>query len=107
MKNMNIFKQLFNWIQSAPADFCYVTGEWGFQAKASAKPVLSSNAFQSVNNRRSSEALRTPVVTVTAARISAPAAAPVVVTTAAHDPELIDLCIHSAHEQNAYTQVGT
>ena len=40
MKNMNVFKQLFNWIQAAPADFCYVTGEWGFQAKESATPAL-------------------------------------------------------------------
>jgi hypothetical protein len=84
MKNINIFKQLFNWVQSAPVDFCYVTGEWSFQGKAIAKPALSSATLQSTNNRRSLEAIRTPAVAV--ARIFTPAAAPAPVTAAADDP---------------------
>ena len=28
---MNILKRLFNWVQSGPVDFCYVSGEWGFE----------------------------------------------------------------------------
>ena len=86
MKTINIFKQLFNWVQSAPVDFCYVTGEWGFQGKAIAKPpALSSNALQSANNRPSLEAIRTPAVAV--ARIFTPAAAPIPVTTRGDDPD--------------------
>jgi hypothetical protein len=84
MKNINIFKQLFNWVQSAPVDFCYVTGEWSFQEKAIAKPALSSNALQSANNRRSLDVTRTPTVAV--ARIFTPTAAPAPVTAAADDP---------------------
>jgi hypothetical protein len=84
MKNINIFKRLFNWIQSAPVDFCYVTGEWSFQGKAIAKPVLSSATLQSANHRRSLDAIRTPAVA--AARVFTPAAAPVPVTAAADDP---------------------
>jgi hypothetical protein len=86
MKNINIFKQLFNWVQRGPVDFCYVTGEWSFQENGTVKAALPGNAFQSANNHRSSEATRTPVVAVATARVGTPAAAPVPETPAAHDP---------------------
>ncbi len=85
MKNINIFKQLFDWVQSGPVDFCYVTGEWSFQGKAIAKPALSIATSQSANNGRSLHAIHTPAVV--AARISAPAAAPGPVTTAGNDSD--------------------
>jgi hypothetical protein len=80
---MNIFKRLFIWTQSAPVDFCYVTGEWSFNSKHSAKLALSSNAFQSANGR-SSVALPGPVVLVAAARVTLPATTRIPATIAAH-----------------------
>ena len=98
MKDMNIFKRLFNWIQSAPADFCYVTGEWGFQQKAIAKAATSSKAVQRTSPRRSPVAFP-PTPVVAAARVAA---------FEDHDPTLADLLIHSATaaapEQNTYAQ---
>ncbi len=85
MKNIHIFKQLFDWVQSAPVDFCYVTGEWSFERKVIAKPALSNATLQSANNRRSLDAIRTPAVA--AARIFTPAAAPAPVTTAGDGPD--------------------
>ncbi len=38
---MNIFKRLFNWVQSGPVDFCYVSGEWGFQEGIRGKRISS------------------------------------------------------------------
>jgi hypothetical protein len=110
VKNMNIFKRLFNWVQSAPADFCYVTGEWGFKEKGSAKPAPSSNVFERANNRRSYAARPAPVVSVVAARVAALAAAPAPETHVAHDPVLADLFIPNpsagAQEQNGYARSG-
>ena len=42
---MNIFRRLFNWIQSGPVDFSYVTGEWGFR-NAGKGPRPSETALQ-------------------------------------------------------------
>ncbi|HEV3041663.1 MAG TPA: hypothetical protein VHA33_28115 [Candidatus Angelobacter sp.] len=94
---MNIFKRLFNWVQSAPADFCYVTGEWGFQRRTGLKPATASKAFQSTNKHRSPVVFPTaPAGKVAAARVAAFADFPVT-----------DLLIHSANaaqEQNAFSQ---
>jgi hypothetical protein len=90
---MNIFKRLFNWIQSAPADFCYVTGEWGLQGKTTPKPAMTGHAFQSANNRRSSVVLTTVPVSV-AARVAAFAAFPA--PAADRDFPLPELAMHSA-----------
>ena len=93
VKDTNIFKRLFNRIQSAPSDFCYVTGEWGFQGKTIAKPALPAKA-QCTGIRRASVALpNAPVGKVAAARVAAFAEFPVG-----------DLLIHStaAQEQNTY-----
>jgi len=94
---MNIFKRLLNWVQSAPADFCYVTGEWGFQRKAGIAPVLSSNAFQSANIQSSVALPPAPVGTVAAARVAA---------CTEHDSFVGDLLVHTANtaaqEQNTY-----
>ena len=95
---MNIFKRLFNWIQSAPADFCYVTGEWGFQRKAIAKPATSRKAVHRTIPRRSPVAFP-PTPVVAAARVAA---------FEDHDPALADLLIHTAsmdiQELNTYAQ---
>jgi hypothetical protein len=97
MKDMNIFKRLFNWVQSAPADFCYVTGEWGFQRKVIAKPAVSSKAVPSVSAHRSPVAFPAPAVA--AARVAA---------FDDHDSVLTDLLIHSANvdaqSQDTYVQ---
>ena len=42
---MNIFRRLFNWVQSGPVDFSYVTGEWGFK-KGKTGPGPSDNALR-------------------------------------------------------------
>jgi hypothetical protein len=97
---MNIFKRLFNWVQSAPADFCYVTGEWGFQRKTISKPAMPSKAVQSEKPRRSPVELPpAPVGSVAAARVAAYADLDFVLT---------DLLIRSAkmdvRDQNTYAQ---
>jgi len=93
---MNIFKRLFNWVQSAPADFCYVTGEWGFQRKTGLKPATASKAAQSAPRRSPVVFPTAPTGKVAAARVAAFA-----------DFPMTDLLIHSANtaqEQNAYAQ---
>ena len=60
-KDMNILKRFFNWVQDAPADFCYVSGEWLFPDRE-AKEV-------------SPDAVPRPAPVVVAARVAAPVAA--------------------------------
>lgn len=94
VKEMNIFKRLFNWIQSAPSDFCYVTGEWGFQRKTIAKPALSGKVVQDARSQRALVVFpQAPAGRVAAARVAAFANFP-----------LDDLLIQSvaAQEQKAY-----
>ncbi len=97
---MNIFKRLFNWIQSAPADFCYVTGEWGFRRKTIAKTALPAKA-QRTGRRRVPVALpKAPVGKVAAARVAA---------FVEHELPVGDLLIQStaaAQEQRAYAQTA-
>lgn len=96
---MNIFKRLFNWVQSAPSDFCYVTGEWGFQRKTIAKAALPAKA-QRTGNRRAFVALpKVPVGKVAAARVAA---------FTEHELPVGDLLIHSAaaQEQNSYVHTA-
>jgi len=97
---MNIFKRLFNWVQSAPADFCYVTGEWGFQRKATTKPAISTKAVQSPRPHRSPVALPpVPVGAVAAARVA---------SFEDQESALTGLLVHTAsmdiQEQNTYAQ---
>ncbi len=101
MKDMNIFKRLFNWVQSAPSDFCYVTGEWGFQRKTIAKASLPAKA-QRTGNRRVPVALpKAPVGKVAAARVAA---------FAEHELPVGDLLIQNTvaatQEQRAYAQTA-
>jgi hypothetical protein len=101
VKDMNIFKRLFNWVQNAPADFCYVTGEWGFQRTTglNLKPAAASKAVQSASKRRSPVVFPTaPTGKVAAARVAAFA-----------DFPMTDLLIHNANtaqEQNTFSQTA-
>ena len=100
VKEMNIFKRLFNWIQSAPADFCYVTGEWGFQRKTIAKPAVRGKAQNTYTRRSPVVLLKAPVGKV--------AAAPVVAAFSDHDIPVGDplFQIAAAQEQNTYAQTA-
>ena len=72
---MNIIKRLFNWVQSGPVDFCYVTGEWGFKSQESSAPAISNDIVLIANNRRAPAKLRAPIAAFDASRVSAPVAA--------------------------------
>ncbi len=98
---MNIFKRLFNWIQSAPADFCYVTGEWGFRRKTIAKTALPAKAQRTGNRRVPVAFPKAPVGKVAAARVAA---------FAEHELPVGDLLVQNtaaaAQEQRAYAQTA-
>lgn len=99
MKEMNIFKRLFNWVQSAPSDFCYVTGEWGFQGKTIAKPALSGKAQSTYKRNVPVVFPKAPVGKVAAARVAAFADFPV-------DDLLIQSAALAAQEQTTYAQTA-
>src|SRR5437870_868268 len=100
---MNIFRRLFNWIQSGPVDFSYVTGEWGFR-NAGKGPRPSETALQQPSILRIPVKLPTQVAAAAAGngRVAARVVMPVTngaptvtvfaqATSKAHDPALADL----------------
>jgi hypothetical protein len=118
---VNIFRRLFNWIQSGPVDFSYVTGEWGFE-KGKIGPGPSDNALPEPNIAHLPAKLPPQVAAAAAGNgaIAARVATPVMngditvtasaqTTSEALDPMLADLftpgITPDAQDQNAYTHV--
>ncbi|HEV2990585.1 MAG TPA: hypothetical protein VG759_19270 [Candidatus Angelobacter sp.] len=119
---MNILKRLFNWIQSGPVDFSYVTGEWGFKkgdngrGRSNKAPeqeripqvsvtVPTKVAVAAASNDRIAARVETPVV----ANINAAVPEPVHASIEGYDPGLVELFSPAAaqapHEQDAYVHI--
>ena len=119
---MNILKRLFNWIQSGPVDFSYVTGEWGFQKRDNGRgrssraleqeriPQISATvpakaALAAANNDSIAARVETPVV----ANINAVVPESVHASSEAHDPELVEFfspaAAQASQEQDAYVHI--
>jgi hypothetical protein len=117
---MNILKRLFNWIQSGPVDFSYVTGEWGFQ-KGKNGPGPYGRDLQEPNVPSIPATLPTQVAAASAgeniaARVAQPVTngvkplpEPAYASLEQHDPVLAEFfsptAVQAANEQDAYAHI--
>lgn len=113
---MNIFKRLFNWVQSGPVDFCYVSGEWGFQEGIKKKRISSKEPAKILEipaklprKVAAAAAGKGKVATAAASSIAAPAAG-FHATSEAYDPLLAEIfsttpASHAQEQEDAYVHV--